>query len=439
MQKIILFLIATFFIIQSFGQTRDELEKKRKEIQQEIAELQKDQSSLQKDKKASLRQLSIIQSKIKKRYAVINNINTQVRLIDNNIFSNNREIYRLRKQIDTLKEQYARTVVYAYENRSNYDMINFLFSSVNFNDAIRRIQYLNSYRGYRQDQVENIKKTQELLKQKINTLIANKEAKSQVLEEQTQQMKNLEEEKIEQSSYVAKLKAREKELQKELSTKRNLDRNIQNAINAIVRREIENARREALAEEKRRKEENANANKGNSAGGTPKNTVGNSGVTASGNPVIPSNRNYNPLESTPEVTKVSLSFENNKNNLPWPVEKGTITSPFGKRKIEGTSLIEDNIGVTIATITGSNVKAVFEGVVSSIYDIGGSQTITLKHGKYFTTYYNLSSISVAKGQKVNMGQVIGKAGVNEDGEGEILFVVNMESRFMDPEQWLKSR
>lgn len=439
MQKIILFLISTFFVIQSFGQTRDELERKRKEIQQEIAELQKNQSSLQKDKKASLRQLSIIQSKIKKRYAVINNINAQVRLIDNNIFSNNREIYRLRKQIDTLKEQYARTVVYAYENRSNYDMINFLFSSVNFNDAIRRIQYLNSYRGYRQEQVENIKKTQELLKQKINTLIANKEAKSQVLEEQTQQMKNLEEEKNEQSSYVAKLKQREKELQKELSAKRNLDRNIQSAINAIVRREIENARREALAEEKRRKEENANAAKGANALATPKNTIAASGGTSSGNPAAPPARNYNPLESTPEVTKVSLSFENNKNNLPWPVEKGTITSPFGKRKIEGTSLIEDNIGVTIATITGSNVKAVFEGIVSSIYDIGGSQTITLKHGKYFTTYYNLSGINVTKGQKVNMGQVIGKAGENEDGEGEILFVVNMESRFMDPEQWLKSK
>ncbi|MFZ9661887.1 MAG: murein hydrolase activator EnvC family protein, partial [Chitinophagaceae bacterium] len=227
MQKIILLLITTFCFIHAIGQSRDELERKRKEIQQEIAELQRDQSSLQKDKKASLRQLSLIQSKIKKRYAVINNINTQVRLIDNNIFSNNREIYRLRKQIDTLKDQYARTVVYAYQNRSNYDMINFLFSSINFNDAIRRIQYLKSYRGYRQDQVENIKKTQELLKEKINTLIANKQEKSQVLQEQTKEMKNLEEEKNEQSSYVAKLKAREKELLKELSSKRNLDRSIQ--------------------------------------------------------------------------------------------------------------------------------------------------------------------------------------------------------------------
>jgi hypothetical protein len=38
-----------------------------------------------------------------------------------------------------------------------------------------------------------------------------------------------------------------------------------------------------------------------------------------------------------------------------------------------------------------------------------------------------------------MGQVIGKAGVNDDGEGEILFVVNNEATFIDPQLWLKSK
>ena len=85
------------------------------------------------------------------------------------------------------------------------------------------------------------------------------------------------------------------------------------------------------------------------------------------------------------------------------------------------------------------MKAVFEGIVSAIYDVAGSQTVTIKHGKYFTTYYNLSSVSVSKGQEVKMGQSLGKAGVNDEGDGEILFVVNIESRFTDPEQWLKSR
>jgi len=102
-------------------------------------------------------------------------------------------------------------------------------------------------------------------------------------------------------------------------------------------------------------------------------------------------------------------------------------------------LIEDNIGITIQTNAGSNVKAVFEGVVTSVYDVAGSQTITIKHGKYFTTYYNLSSVNVSKGASVTMGQLLGKAGTNDDGDGEILFVVNIESTFVNPELWLKSK
>ncbi len=428
MKKIFLYLLTCFVVFGSIGQSKDELEKRRKEIQDEIAQLQRSQSAIQKDKKASLGQLSLIQSKIKKRYAVINNINDQVKLIDNNIFTNNREIFRLKKQLDTLREQYANTIVYAYQNRSSYDMINFIFSATSFNDAIRRVSYLKSYRGYREEQVANINKTSLLLEQRINTLSESKKEKSQVLQIQTKEMRTLEVEKKEQNSFVLKLKAREKELQKEMAAKKRLDRNLQNAIAAIVKREIENARRRA-EEEARKAAATARANE-NKATTSPAATAPKTTTTT---------RKSNVLENTPEVTKVSVNFEQNKRNLPWPVDKGNISSPFGKRKIEGTSLIEDNIGVTIATPEGANVKAVFEGIVSAIYDVAGSQTVTIKHGKYFTTYYNLSTVTVSKGQAIKMGQSLGKAGVNDDGDGEILFVVNIESRFMDPEQWLKSR
>lgn len=428
----ILRLIAVLLVMLSSmqfslqGQSREELEKKRKEIQQEIEELQKAQSSISKDKKAGLGQLNLIQNKLQKRNAVIDNINSQVKLIDNNIYNNNREIYRLQKQIDTLKEHYGRTIEYAYKNRSNYDMLNFIFTSTSFNDAVKRISYLKSYRTYRDDQVANINKTKTTLENKIATLSENKKEKSQVLVEQSKQMKILEVEKKEKSGFVSKLKSREKELEKEMAVKKRVERNLQNAIASIVRREIEAARKRAADEAKKLAEANAAKPKTNSTETTaPKNTA--------------STRKATPLESTPEVTRVSVGFENNRRNLPWPVDKASVTSGFGKKKIEGTTLVEDNIGLTIATQEGIAVKAVFEGIVSSIYDVAGSQTVTIKHGKYFTTYYNLTGVNVSKGKEVKMGQVIGKAGVNDDGDGEILFVVNNEATFIDPQLWLKSR
>lgn len=443
MRKYLLYFFLILSSASAFAQTRDELEKKRKEIQQEINELQQSQSLLQKDKKANLAALSAIQSKIKKRYAIINNISDQVKLIDETIFSNNREIYRLQKQLDTLKSQYAKTLVYAYQNRSSYDMINFVFSSVNFNDAIRRVQYLKSYRNYREDQVANIYKTQSLLSDKIQILNANKKEKSLVLQEQTKEMKTLEEDKKEQSAYMQKLKAREKEIAKELVAKKKVANSLQSAIAAIILRETKAAAARAAAEAKALADAKAAAKAASAKTTSPDNKNATTAVTTpvvtpKNNATVPT-RKYNVLESTPEVTKVSVNFENNRHNLPWPVDKGQISSPFGRRKIEGTSLYEDNQWVTIATDAGSNVKAVFEGVVSSIFDVQGSTTVTIKHGKYFTTYYNLSSISVNKNDQIRMGQVIGKAGTNDDGDGEILFVVNMETRFLNPEEWLKAR
>lgn len=419
--NILFFVLIGFLATNASAQTREELEKKRKEIQQEITELQQTQSAIAKDKKASLSQLKLIEKRLRNRYAVIDNLNDDMRLIDNTIFSNNREIYRLQKQLDTLRQQYAKTIEYAYKNRSSYDMLNFIFTASSFNDAIRRVSYLKSYRQYRDEQAENINKTSKELEKKIELLKNNKNEKGKVLEEQNKQKVILEVEKQEKNQFVSKLKAREKEIEKEMAAKRKVERSLQNAIAAIVKREIEAARKRA--EEEARKLAAKPATEKKTA--APVKTA--------------TTRKENILENTPEVTKVSVGFENNRGNLPWPVDKASVTAGFGKQKIEGTSLIEDNIGLTIQTNAGAGVKAVFEGTVTSVYDIAGSQTITIKHGKYFTTYYNLSSVNVSKGSAVQMGQLIGKAGTNDDGDGEIMFVVNIEANFVNPEIWLKNR
>ena len=444
MTKPILILLASLLCLldppTATAQTKEEtekreLERRRRQIQQEIEQLQKQQGLISKDKKAGLGQLNLIQSKLQKRYAVIENINDEVRLIDNKIFSNNREIYRLQRQLDTLKDHYGKTIEYAYKNRSSYDMLNFIFTSASFNDAVKRVAYLKSYRQYRDEQVENINRTQEALKGRIDQLSRNKDEKGRVLDEQNRQKEILEEEKTEKARFVNRLKARENELMKELAAKKKLDRSLQNAIAAIVRREIQAEQRRA--DEARRLA--VARNKASDAAKPAAPSTGSAGANNAGAAKAPPARKASELEGTPEVTKVSVGFENNRRNLPWPVDMASVTSGFGRRNIEGTRLIEENVGITIETREGAPVKAVFEGVVVSVMDVGGSPTVCIKHGKYFTTYFNLNGVSVSRGQEVSMGQVIGKAAVNDDGVGEILFAVSIESTFVDPQGWLKSR
>ncbi len=435
MRNILSFIAAAILALfvnvqQAQAQSKEDLEKQRKEIQAEIEELRRSQASVKKDRSQSLIQLRKVQSLIKKRDAIISNINKQVQLIDNDISNNNNEIERLSRQLDTFKVQYAKTIEHAYKNRSSYDMLNFIFSATNFNEAIKRVAYLKAYREYRGKQLEKIQKTQVLLADKNRDLANNKTLKTKTLDEQSREMQKLEDEKKEKNVVVSKLKEKENELGKQLATKSKVERNIKNSIAAIIKREI----MEAEKAEKARREAAAKA-----AANKPASTA--TATAAAAKP----NRTENKLEMTPEVTAVSVGFENNRRKLPWPVGKGDITGKFGRVKIEGTSLWEDNFGIYIRTDLGAVVKSVFEGTVSSVHNIGNTSAVTIRHGKYLTTYHNLSNIAVNKGDDVKLGQTIGKAAEDddEDGVGKIYFIVTMvvgsNPKYLNPEEWIKPR
>src|SRR6187401_1025363 len=164
-----LFLALVFSACFLYAQTEDkaQLEKERQDIQKEIREIQGEYDKLKGKTKQIVGQYNLIDRKIKLQNKYISNISKELRLIDDDIYLSNVEIYRLSKLLDTLRAQYSRSVVYAYKNRSNYDFLNFIFSASNFNDAIKRITYLKSYRNYQEIQGENSLRTQELRKDRI--------------------------------------------------------------------------------------------------------------------------------------------------------------------------------------------------------------------------------------------------------------------------------
>ena len=150
-------------------------------------------------------------------------------------------------------------------------------------------------------------------------------------------------------------------------------------------------------------------------------------------------RDYNTFESTPEGLQQSINFESERGRLPWPVSSGMVSGHFGRQQL-GTNMWVNNDGIFIATEVGSNVKCVADGEVITIMDFGEYQAVMIRHGRYFTIYNKLSSVSVSKGQKVNAGTPVGKAGTDFNGEGEIEFrVMNGESHYADPEKWLKHK
>ncbi len=443
MKKYILFSLlcitsVTVLFAQPPSQERTELEKERQQLQKELKDIQGVYDKVKGQSKQALGQLGAINKKINLQERYIGTINKEIKLIEDELYLSNLEIYRLQKQLDTLKSEYARTVVYAYKNRSSYDYLNFIFSATSFNDAVKRITYLKSYRTYRQKQVSTILETQELIAKRKQQQVARKDQQGVALQNQTKERAELDVQRKEKDAVVGKLKAQEKDLKNQIATKKKKDRDLQNAITAIIRRiqkEEEDRAKAAIAKKKADEEKNK-----------PVATPGNMDVTVTtpnkGTATKPAvkevpEKKINYLEYDANDIALGKDFTSSRGRLPWPVDKGYTKIHFGTYKIDGTPLQGDNPGITIGTQIGASVKAVFAGEVVGVFNIGDGMVVTIKHGKYFTTYSNLTGVSVQKGSNVTTGQVIGKAGQDEEGEGQIDFILMIEKNNVNPESWLK--
>lgn len=445
----VLILLFSFNCKLYAQQTKEEIQKKQQELLKELNDLNNTLAQIKKSKTQSIAQLNIVQRKINARQELVNNINHDLHRLDDEIYKNQIDIYRFKKELDTLKIQYAQSIIFAYKNRSNYDYLNFLFSANSFNDALKRVAYLRSYRQFRETQANTIIKTQQLLQQKIGTLSSNRTEKNSALQEQSKQLIVLEDDKKEKDKVVKDLKGQEKDISKQIAANEKTRIKLNNALAQVIRREQEAAKkaeqdRIAKQQEDERKKQalqnqqssNSNTANNNAVTNPPKNNNTATGVTSA---KPNSNRTYSVFESTPEGLKVSLNFEANKLKLPWPVSSGIVTIHFGPYQLtEHLKGVSD--GIYISTPVGATVKAVADGLVSTVFDLGGASAVLVRHGKYFTVYNNLSSVSVNKGDQVNAGTVLGKTAAADDGQGQLYFMITDEkANKLDPERWLKPR
>jgi len=417
----VFFLLAFAALAQQ--PTKDELEHQREQLKKEIQATEKALIETQKTTKVNVGQLSLINKKLNLQDNVIHNINGEINKLSDNIYLSQLEINKIKRILDTLKIEYAKSMVYAYKNRSNYNFLNFIFSANNFNDAIKRIAYLKSYRNYREMQAENILKTQSLLEDQIKKLSGMKDEKKDVLSEQDKELDKLQKQKEEKATIVSQLKGRQKELLTQVRAKRKQDAKLKNAITAMIRREIERARAEAARKEKERL---AAAAKNNNS------SAGKSNTSSSSKASVPSG---SVLVSSEADKELNASFEKNKGSLPWPCD-GYVITHFGRNQYPG-GIDYDNPGVSIGVKAGAAVKSVFDGEVTLVNYMDDKQVVFIKHGKYFTVYSNLASASVQRGDKVRTGQVVGRAGLNDDGNGEVDFILMNEDSNVNPESWLK--
>ncbi len=446
MKKLLLsaiILLLMTFTLKAQPPSREELERQRQQLKKEIEETESLLSNNKVQTKEGLLQLNLISKKVNLQDKVIDNINRDLNLLDNNMYVISKDIHHYDKLLDTLKQEYAKSMVYAYKNRSNYDFLNFIFSASNFNDALKRLAYLKSYRAYREMQGQNILRTQDLRKKRITDLSNAKEVKKDVLEVKSKEMEELEKQKKEKDRILAELKKKGKQLNNAIAAKKKQMQKVNNAIAAAIKRAQEEARKEALAKAAAEKERLRKLAEANAKANTP---------DKSGTSTVKTNIPDKPVpvkNVTPPAKKESVllndenialnnSFEKNRGSLPWPLDRGVVLMHYGANTLQ-TGTVMDVTSVTISSEVGTPVKAVFDGVVSQVVPVEDMMVVIVQHGRYFTTYSNLSGVTVKKGQDIKTGQTLGRVAVNLDGIGAIDFYISNESSNYDPEKWLRRR
>ena len=410
-----LILICMTSLLWSQESQQEKLEARKAQIQKEIRDNEKLLQSVKKKEKSAVNVVVIQSTKIKLKEKLINTTEKQTKLISNDMYVNQMQINKLKKELEELKEDYAKMIVKSYKSRSEESRAMFILSSENFLQAYKRAQYMKQYTGYRKMQGEEIKTKSEKLTVFNNKLDVQKTAKQKLIAENEKERLSLEKEKQEQQKLVNVLKKDKTKISREIGKKQQEYRTIDRQINKLIREAIAAANRKAALEK-------AKAN--------PSAPVSKAAVSSS------------KIELTPEAKIIADNFRANRGRLPYPVEKGYVSLGYGNQTHPLFNTITvHNSGVEITTDRGASARAVFGGEVTSVIVLSPvNKAVMIQHGDYFTVYQNLSSVSVSKGDKVGIKQSIGTVRTNgETGKTIIKFLILQNTTYNNPEGWLSGR
>lgn len=389
-------IIFTFLILVhvalASGQSRSELELKRQKTLEEISYVDNLLKTTSKEKNEGMSELKIIGNKLNLRASVINGLRMEIDLLNERIDLNSEAIEMMENDLTVLKKDYENAVIHSFRALKGHSEINYVLSARDFNQGYKRLKYLQQITKFRRKESEiiielkgQIGVSRQKLEEDLGKIsdLKTREEKQKILLEDEQQKKQ---------KIVKSLGNKERQLQRDLEEKKRIARKIENEISRMI-------------EEERVKSKKS--------------------------------------EFTPEQKLVSDDFYGNKGRLPWPVEKGIITSHFGLQSHPVLKYVtEDNIDIEITSYGDTPVRSVFKGEVARIFTIpGANMAVIIRHGRYMSVYQNLVDLRVKTGDKVETKQEIGRVynSFDNGNKAVLKFMVFDEKVKMDPELWISKK
>ena len=403
--KFYIFILTLFLsTICFFGQTRKQLETQRKKLNIKINKVNKLIFEAKKDQKNALQDLKDLNQKIDVREKLIETINLEVLLLSNEITSNEIKVDKLQNKLVALKEDYSDMIFRSYKSKSQQSRAMFILSSSNFRQAYKRLQYMKQYTSFRKKQGEEISLQTDIVKRFVDSLNIQKQLKDTLIISENEQNKKVELDKKNQENLVFRIKSKERKYKKELQKSIKEQKRVSTKIDKLIREAIARANKKVKDKLKNNKE--------------------------------------NEFILSPEAKALAEKFESNKGKLPWPLRESLVTRRFGKQPHPTFSgIILNSPGLHLVTKKGAYAESIFSGKVLAIQLTSErKKNVLVQHGNYITAYNNLENSLVKMGDKVIVGQKLGKVYTDKvTGKTKLIFVLFKNTTRLNPTSWMLKR
>ena len=335
---------------------------------------------------------------------MIETINLEVLLLSNEITSNEIKVDKLQNKLVALKEDYSDMIFRSYKSKSQQSRAMFILSSSNFRQAYKRLQYMKQYTSFRKKQGEEISLQTDIVKRFVDSLNIQKQLKDTLIISENEQNKKVESDKKNQENLVSRIKSKERKYKKELQKSIKEQKRVSTKIDKLIREAIARANKKVKDKLKNNKE--------------------------------------NEFILSPEAKALAVKFESNKGKLPWPLRESLVTRRFGKQPHPTFSgIILNSPGLHLVTKKGAYAESIFSGKVLAIQLTSErKKNVLVQHGNYITAYNNLENSLVKMGDKVIVGQKLGKVYTDKvTGKTKLIFVLFKNTTRLNPTSWMLKR
>lgn len=368
------------------AQSVKELQKQQRQLQQQLEETAKMLKQTKQSETATENKLNLLNNDIKTRKKLIRNIQGEINALNGEMGTLQQKRSDLQKELEMAKQDYARLVRETHYADIQQSPLLFLLSADNFQQLVRRIQYMQQFAAYRKEQVKKIESLQTEIDIQNSLLEERKQNRSTALQSQKREQDKLTRDERKQKDMLQSLKTKEKNLlAKQKEQQKKVD---------ALNKKIE----ELIAKQVR-----------------------------------------TTTTLTKEQKLIAGGFEANQGRLPWPVEKGFISGYFGKHQHPIHEHVTiDNKGIYLQTVNGADARAIYEGEVTWCAQMNGSYAVIVQHGNYRSVYSPLKKIYVKQGDRLTAKQAIGEivTNTNEDNKTELYFQIYKDRSILNPSLWL---